>query len=222
MILDFFLFRVFAYYNEQSCPIQFSLLFFVACLLAAGKSRIPTESIKVDSSTKKIEESKVDEHSSPGKCDGNKISNDNVNKKTKILPLHSKLTNCGAILEMKPLWDEFNELGTEMIVTKAGRLVLTVCFVAIIYENSHLRYLFNLIRRMFPTFQVRLYGLDPVSEYMLMMDFVPVDDKRYRYAFHRCVGKLKYLQRLNLQVLFNFLNQKKCIVPKKMSMQHSF
>jgi hypothetical protein len=24
---------------------------------------------------------------------------------------------------MKALWDEFNELGTEMIVTKAGRLV---------------------------------------------------------------------------------------------------
>ena len=37
---------------------------------------------------------------------------------------------------------------------------------------------------MFPTFQVRLYGLDPMSDYMLMMDFVPVDDKRYRYSFH--------------------------------------
>ena len=36
-------------------------------------------------------------------------------------------------------------------------------------------------RRMFPTFQVRLFGLDPLSDYMLMMDFVPVDDKRYRY-----------------------------------------
>ena len=60
---------------------------------------------------------------------------------------------------MKPLWDEFNELGTEMIVTKAGR-------------------------RMFPTFQVRLYGMDPLEDYILIMDFVPVDDKRYRYAFH--------------------------------------
>ena len=39
-------------------------------------------------------------------------------------------------------------------------------------------------RRMFPTFQVRLQGLDPSSKYILMMDFVPVDDKRYRYAFH--------------------------------------
>ena len=37
---------------------------------------------------------------------------------------------------------------------------------------------------MFPTYQVRLYGLDPLEEYMLVMDFVPVDDKRYRYAFH--------------------------------------
>lgn len=40
-------------------------------------------------------------------------------------------------------------------------------------------------RRMFPTFQARLYGLDPLADYMLMMDFVPVDDKRYRYSFHR-------------------------------------
>jgi hypothetical protein len=39
------------------------------------------------------------------------------------LPVHPKLLNTGAALEMKPLWDEFNELGTEMIVTKAGRSV---------------------------------------------------------------------------------------------------
>ena len=62
-------------------------------------------------------------------------------------------------LEMKPLWDEFHELGTEMIVTKAGR-------------------------RMFPTYQARLYGMDQLEDYMLIMDFIPVDDKRYRYAFH--------------------------------------
>ena len=37
---------------------------------------------------------------------------------------------------------------------------------------------------MFPPFQVRLHGLDPSAKYILMMDFVPVDDKRYRYAFH--------------------------------------
>ena len=35
-------------------------------------------------------------------------------------------------------------------------------------------------RRMFPTYQVRIYGMDPMEDYMLMMDFTPVDDKRYR------------------------------------------
>lgn len=76
------------------------------------------------------------------------------------------LSTATAVLEMKNLWDEFHSLGTEMIVTKAGR-------------------------RMFPTFQVRLCGLDLHSEYMLMMDFVPLDDKRYRYAFHRQVNSLQ-------------------------------
>ena len=36
-------------------------------------------------------------------------------------PLHPKLLNVSAQLEMKALWDEFDSLGTEMIVTKAGR-----------------------------------------------------------------------------------------------------
>ncbi|CAK6449810.1 unnamed protein product [Pipistrellus nathusii] len=62
-------------------------------------------------------------------------------------------------LEMKALWEEFNQLGTEMIVTKAGR-------------------------RMFPTFQVKILGMDALADYALLMDFVPLDDKRYRYAFH--------------------------------------
>lgn len=77
----------------------------------------------------------------------------------KQLPYHSSLMSANVILEAKPLWDKFHEQGTEMIVTKAGR-------------------------RMFPTFQVRVVGLDPQICYMMMMDFVPVDDKRYRYAFH--------------------------------------
>uniref|UniRef100_A0A3B5M9E7 T-box transcription factor 1 n=1 Tax=Xiphophorus couchianus TaxID=32473 RepID=A0A3B5M9E7_9TELE len=38
--------------------------------------------------------------------------------------------------------------------------------------------------RMFPTFQVKIFGMDPMADYMLLMDFLPVDDKRYRYAFH--------------------------------------
>lgn len=44
-------------------------------------------------------------------------------------PLHLALVSAEAALEVRPLWEEFHQLGTEMIVTKAGR-------------------------RMFPTFQV--------------------------------------------------------------------
>ncbi len=73
--------------------------------------------------------------------------------------IHPKLTGIKVLLESKSLWDEFDALGTEMIVTKAGR-------------------------RMFPTFQVKLGDMDSNSDYMLMMDFAPLDDKRYRYAFY--------------------------------------
>uniref|UniRef100_A0A8C9ZNG9 T-box domain-containing protein n=1 Tax=Sander lucioperca TaxID=283035 RepID=A0A8C9ZNG9_SANLU len=62
-------------------------------------------------------------------------------------------------LEMHALWQQFDQLGTEMIVTKAGR-------------------------RMFPTFQVQISGMDPTAEYVLLMDFISVDNTRYRYAFH--------------------------------------
>ncbi|XP_016367915.1 T-box transcription factor TBX1-like [Sinocyclocheilus rhinocerous] len=76
-----------------------------------------------------------------------------------LVKKNPKVANINVHLEMKALWDEFNHLGTEMIVTKAGR-------------------------RMFPTFQVKIFGMDPMADYMLLMDFLPVDDKRYRYAFH--------------------------------------
>lgn len=33
---------------------------------------------------------------------------------------------------------------------------------------------------MFPTFQVQISGMDPAAEYVLLMDFLIVDDKRYR------------------------------------------
>ena len=59
---------------------------------------------------KSIEQSGDDKSSSPGECGAQ------VKK-----PLHNKLLNINATLETKSLWDEFNQLGTEMIVTKAGR-----------------------------------------------------------------------------------------------------
>nr|XP_010955156.1 PREDICTED: T-box transcription factor TBX10 [Camelus bactrianus] len=74
-------------------------------------------------------------------------------------PKNPHVSSVTVRLEMKALWEEFNQLGTEMIVTKAGR-------------------------RMFPTFQVKILGMDTLADYALLMDFVPLDDKRYRYAFH--------------------------------------
>ncbi|CAH0713952.1 unnamed protein product, partial [Brenthis ino] len=73
--------------------------------------------------------------------------------------LHPAVARCSATLELAALWRSFHELGTEMIVTKAGR-------------------------RMFPALQARLAGLLPNADYLLLVDFVPLDDKRYRYAFH--------------------------------------
>ena len=40
-------------------------------------------------------------------------------------------------------------------------------------------------RRMFPTLRISVNGVDPKANYMVLMDIVPVDDKRYRYAYHR-------------------------------------
>ena len=41
-----------------------------------------------------------------------------------------------------------------------------------------------LFRRMFPTLKVRVHGLDPHKNYLLALEIVPFDDKRYRYVYH--------------------------------------
>ena len=40
-------------------------------------------------------------------------------------------------------------------------------------------------RRMFPTIKVSVYGLEPHTKYNMVMDIVPLDDKRYKYAYHK-------------------------------------
>lgn len=40
-------------------------------------------------------------------------------------------------------------------------------------------------RRMFPTIKVSVFGLDPHTKYHMLMDIAPLDDKRYKYAYHR-------------------------------------
>ncbi|XP_008560428.1 T-box transcription factor TBX20 [Microplitis demolitor] len=97
----------------------------------------------------------------------NKNRNNNNNSKSSKNAQHRRtscnseeLKNVECHLETKELWDKFNELGTEMIITKTGR-------------------------RMFPTCRVSFSDLKPEARYAVLMDIVPVDDKRYRYAYHR-------------------------------------
>merc|ERR1712130_79748 len=61
-----------------------------------------------------------------------------------------------AQLDNKQLWDEFAQIGTEMVITKTGR-------------------------RMFPCFKIRVSGLNPKAKYCLFMDIVPADDHRYKF-----------------------------------------
>lgn len=90
-------------------------------------------------------------------------------KKASSKPYASALKprcNCEALnkvecyLENKDLWDKFFEQRTEMIITKTGR-------------------------RMFPTVRVSFTHLNPNKKYFVLLDIVPVDNKRYRYAYHR-------------------------------------
>ncbi|KAI9515730.1 hypothetical protein NQZ68_022084 [Dissostichus eleginoides] len=62
-------------------------------------------------------------------------------------------------LQGSELWKRFYEIGTEMIITKAGR-------------------------RMFPSVRVKVRNLDPGQQYYIAMDVMPVDSKRYRYVYH--------------------------------------
>ncbi|OON14440.1 T-box, partial [Opisthorchis viverrini] len=90
-----------------------------------------------------------------------------VNEKPYRLPndpttnggLHPLLQTAEVCLDNKQLWDMFDALGTEMIVTKAGR-------------------------RMFPNYHIRITGLQPTAYYLLALDFDLYEEKRYRYSFH--------------------------------------
>ncbi|CAH1183740.1 unnamed protein product [Phaedon cochleariae] len=81
-------------------------------------------------------------------------------KAQKILCNCEELLNVECHLETKDLWDKFHDLGTEMIITKTGR-------------------------RMFPTLRVSFTGIRSDQRYAVLLDVVPVDNKRYRYAYHR-------------------------------------
>jgi len=103
---------------------------------------------------------KVDHVSSNELDHVDEVENDDTVRSSCRLYEERDLDDIHVALECKDLWMKFHELGTEMIITKAGR-------------------------RMFPVVRVRLSGLDPNRQYLVVLDIEPVDDMRYRYAYHR-------------------------------------
>ena len=55
-------------------------------------------------------------------------------------------------------------------------------FISLSYVAHHH---VSLFRRMFPTVRVSFAKAEPNRNYTVVMDIVPVDNKRYRYAYHR-------------------------------------
>ncbi|AWO98449.1 putative T-box transcription factor TBX2 [Scophthalmus maximus] len=67
------------------------------------------------------------------------------------------IENIKVVLHERDLWKKFHEAGTEMIITKAGR-------------------------RMFPSYKVKVTGMNPKTKYILLIDIVPADDHRYKFC----------------------------------------
>ncbi|XP_034024773.1 T-box transcription factor TBX4 [Thalassophryne amazonica] len=80
---------------------------------------------------------------------------------TPSIPSNSKpeqnIENIKVVLHERELWKKFSEAGTEMIITKAGR-------------------------RMFPSYKVKVTGMNPKTKYILLTDVVPADDHRYKFC----------------------------------------
>lgn len=114
----------------------FRIICFAACLETAGRvKRSRSPNLLTSASLSPQVSSAISSSPSESLNDNNNNHNEGtspssaegINSKR---PLHPALIGAGAVLEARPLWEEFHQLGTEMIVTKAGR-------------------------RMFPTFQVK-------------------------------------------------------------------
>ncbi|XP_073696183.1 T-box transcription factor TBX5b [Garra rufa] len=82
--------------------------------------------------------------------------------KTGSPPLQTQLSQQGmdgikVYLHERDLWAKFHDVTTEMIITKAGR-------------------------RMFPSYKVKVTGLNPKAKYILLMDIISADEHRYKFA----------------------------------------
>ncbi|KAM9308766.1 T-box transcription factor TBX20 [Gastrophryne carolinensis] len=143
--------------------------FSIAALMASGSAKDketpestikPLEQFVEKSSCVPLSDiSSVDPHVEFTSSSPSSLCTEPLIPTTPIIP-SEEMAKISCSLETKELWDKFHDLGTEMIITKSGR-------------------------RMFPTIRVSFSGVDPDAKYIVLMDIVPVDNKRYRYAYHR-------------------------------------
>ncbi|XP_031633024.1 T-box-containing protein TBX6L-like [Contarinia nasturtii] len=73
------------------------------------------------------------------------------------LPPRYGLPDVNATLQNAELWQQFHEIGTEMIITKNGR-------------------------RMFPSLRVALSGLEKDAHYCVVLEMAPLSDCRYKFS----------------------------------------
>ncbi|XP_023171372.2 T-box transcription factor TBX6 [Drosophila hydei] len=74
-----------------------------------------------------------------------------------MMPRRPTLPGVDAKLENNELWQQFHQIGTEMIITKSGR-------------------------RMFPSMRVSLSGLEEDTSYCVLLEMVPIGDCRYKFS----------------------------------------
>ncbi|XP_017957835.1 T-box transcription factor TBX6 isoform X2 [Drosophila navojoa] len=74
-----------------------------------------------------------------------------------MMPRRPTLPGVEAKLENNELWQQFHQIGTEMIITKSGR-------------------------RMFPSMRVSLSGLEEDTSYCVLLEMVPIGDCRYKFS----------------------------------------
>ena len=147
---------------------------------ASGVTRKTNFSIDAIMSAPKIKEEDVcDDDIDVGKeeIDNDLIENEvveKIKKEPKVSSRISSKSNSATLnelkctLENKDLWDKFSEYGTEMIITRTGRRMFPT-----------VRCTFTNIDKMIST------GLTSNAKFHVLLDIVPADNKRYRYAYHR-------------------------------------
>ena len=65
------------------------------------------------------------------------------------------------------------------------KLELETCLQSFVRQSLIMLFCSLFSRRMFPTVRASFLGLNPHLRYHVLLDIVPCDNKRYRYAYHR-------------------------------------